>query len=86
MRLRELAPKARYREARTGAVHQAAVLTEYGMHLELPPGDWSNAAVHLIRETEARGTHTRLTGPKAVRVRPRAHRERIGMDLPMILR
>ncbi|MFD5120514.1 alpha-galactosidase [Streptomyces sp. NPDC058385] len=53
VRLRELTPEARYRDARTGAVHQATVLTGYGMHLDLPPGDWSSAAVHLIRETEA---------------------------------
>ncbi|WP_406315036.1 GH36 C-terminal domain-containing protein [Streptomyces sp. NBC_00118] len=53
VRLRGLTPEARYRDARTGAVHQAAVLTGYGMHLGLPPGDWSSAAVHLIRETEA---------------------------------
>ncbi|MFB7713303.1 hypothetical protein [Streptomyces sp. NPDC056105] len=42
-----------HRDARTGAVHQAAVLTEYGMHLDPPPGDRSSTAVHLIRETEA---------------------------------
>ncbi|MFE6956043.1 alpha-galactosidase [Streptomyces sp. NPDC057696] len=53
VRLRGLTPKARYRDARTGTVHRGAVLTEYGMHLDLPPGDWSSAAVHLIRETEA---------------------------------
>ncbi|MFD0031731.1 alpha-galactosidase [Streptomyces sp. NPDC127172] len=52
VRLRGLTPQSRYRDARTGAVHHAAVLTEYGMHLALPPGDWSSAAVHLIRETE----------------------------------
>ncbi|MCX4640974.1 GH36 C-terminal domain-containing protein [Streptomyces sp. NPDC058293] len=52
VRLRGLTPQSRYRDARTGAVHHAAVLTEYGMHLDLPPGDWSSAAVHLIRETE----------------------------------
>ncbi|MFF1395188.1 GH36 C-terminal domain-containing protein [Streptomyces sp. NPDC058287] len=52
-RLRGLPPRARYRDARTGAVHYAAVLTGYGMHLDLPPGDWSSAAVHLVREKEA---------------------------------
>ncbi|MGW6403121.1 GH36 C-terminal domain-containing protein [Streptomyces sp. NPDC055134] len=50
---RELTPKARYRDARTGAAHQAAVLTEYGMHLDPLPGDRSSAAVRLIRETQA---------------------------------
>ncbi|MGW6140435.1 GH36 C-terminal domain-containing protein [Streptomyces sp. NPDC055144] len=47
-----LTPKARYPDARTGAVNHAAVLTEYGTHLDLPPGDWSSAAVRLIRGTE----------------------------------
>ncbi|MEK0097100.1 GH36 C-terminal domain-containing protein [Streptomyces sp. A475] len=52
-RLRGLTPRARYRDARTGAVHHAVVLTGYGMHLDLPPGDRSGAAVHLVREKEA---------------------------------
>ncbi|WP_240654061.1 GH36 C-terminal domain-containing protein [Streptomyces sp. AcE210] len=53
LRLRGLTPMALYRDARTGTVHQAAALTEYGTRLDLPPGDRSSAAVHLIRETEA---------------------------------
>ncbi|WP_442812258.1 alpha-galactosidase [Streptomyces sp. NBC_00243] len=53
VRLRGLAPGARYRDARTGAVHHAAVLGEYGLHVDLPPGDWSSAALHLVREPEA---------------------------------
>nr|WP_189191437.1 alpha-galactosidase [Streptomyces albiflavescens] len=52
IRLRGLTPSARYREARTGAVHHAGVLGEYGFHLDLPPGDWSSTAVHLVRESE----------------------------------
>ncbi|WTH83107.1 alpha-galactosidase [Streptomyces sp. NBC_00828] len=53
VRLRGLTPGARYRDARTGAVHHAAVLGEYGLHVDLPPGDWSSAALHLVREPEA---------------------------------
>lgn len=53
VRLRGLAPGARYRDARTGAVHHASVLGEYGLHVELPRGDWSSAALHLVREPEA---------------------------------
>jgi alpha-galactosidase len=53
VRLRGLPPGARYRDARTGAVHHATVLGEYGLHLDLPSGDWSSAAVHLVREPEA---------------------------------
>ncbi|WP_406101923.1 hypothetical protein OG698_06165 [Streptomyces sp. NBC_01003] len=37
--------KTRYHDARTASVHHAAVRTAYGMHLDLPPGDWSSAAV-----------------------------------------
>ncbi|MFC9843606.1 alpha-galactosidase [Streptomyces sp. NPDC060223] len=53
VRLRGLTPGARYRDARTGAVHHAAVLAEYGLHVPLPPGDWSSAALHLVREPAA---------------------------------
>ncbi|MFE9864019.1 alpha-galactosidase [Streptomyces sp. NPDC005506] len=49
LRLAGLDPAARYRDARTGTVHSATVLREYGMQPELPPGDWASAAVHLIR-------------------------------------
>ncbi|MEU6761651.1 alpha-galactosidase [Streptomyces sp. NPDC046853] len=49
LRLGGLDPAARYRDARTGAVHSAAVLGRYGLHPELPPGDWASAAVHLVR-------------------------------------
>lgn len=49
LRLAGLDPTARYRDARTGTVHSATVLQEYGMQPELPPGDWASAAVHLIR-------------------------------------
>ncbi|MFD4230263.1 alpha-galactosidase [Streptomyces sp. NPDC058545] len=49
LRLAGLDPAARYRDARTGTVHSATVLREYGMRPELPPGDWASAAVHLIR-------------------------------------
>ncbi|WTX37181.1 alpha-galactosidase [Streptomyces sp. NBC_00658] len=53
VRLRGLHPGGRYRDARTGAVHHAAVLGEYGLHVDLPLGDWSSAALHLVREPEA---------------------------------
>ncbi|MET8329575.1 alpha-galactosidase [Streptomyces sp. NPDC005181] len=49
LRLAGLDPAARYRDARTGTVHSATVLREYGIQPELPPGDWASAAVHLIR-------------------------------------
>ncbi|MER5409764.1 alpha-galactosidase [Streptomyces sp. NPDC002769] len=50
VRLRGLTPSARYRDARTGAVHHSAVLGEYGLVLDLPVGDWSSTTVHLVRE------------------------------------
>ena len=53
VRLRGLTPGARYRDARTGVVHHANVLGEYGMRLDLAPGDWSSTAVHLVRVPEA---------------------------------
>ncbi|MEU3186101.1 alpha-galactosidase [Streptomyces sp. NPDC006923] len=53
LRLAGLDPDARYRDARTGTVHHAKVLTGYGLMTELPPGDWSSTAVHLVREPEA---------------------------------
>ncbi|MFH9862038.1 alpha-galactosidase [Streptomyces sp. NPDC017202] len=49
VRLPALTPGARYRDARTGTVHHATVLAEYGLHLDLPRGDWSSTAVHLVR-------------------------------------
>ncbi|MEU3298901.1 alpha-galactosidase [Streptomyces sp. NPDC006678] len=45
-----LDPAARYRDTRTGAVHHGAVLAGYGLMLELPAGDWSSTAVHLVRD------------------------------------
>ncbi|MFC9645134.1 alpha-galactosidase [Streptomyces mirabilis] len=50
VRPRGLTPGGRYRDARTGAVHHSTVLGEYGIDLELPAGDWSSTAVHLVRE------------------------------------
>ncbi|MFD4033286.1 GH36 C-terminal domain-containing protein [Streptomyces sp. NPDC058637] len=41
VRLRGLDPAARYRDARTGAVHHGAVLEDHGLALDLPPGDWA---------------------------------------------
>nr|BFD87795.1 alpha-galactosidase [Streptomyces sp. Xyl84] len=49
VRLRGLTPGARYRDARTGEVHHATVLAEYGFHPGLAPGDWASCAVHLVR-------------------------------------
>lgn len=48
-RLAGLDPAACYRNAATGAVHHASVLTGYGITAELPAGDWSSASPHLIR-------------------------------------
>ncbi|MGW4670798.1 alpha-galactosidase [Streptomyces sp. NPDC004324] len=48
--LRGLTPSARYRDARTGTVYDAAVLGEYGLVPDLPPGDWASTSLHLIRE------------------------------------
>ncbi|MFD7476688.1 alpha-galactosidase [Streptomyces sp. NPDC059837] len=50
VRPRGLTPGGRYRDARTGVVHHSTVLGEYGLDLELPAGDWSSTAVHLVRE------------------------------------
>ncbi|MFC7260036.1 alpha-galactosidase [Streptomyces lutosisoli] len=52
-RLCGLTPAARYRVARTGVVHHSTVLGAYGLRLDLPPGDWSSTAVHLVREPDA---------------------------------
>ncbi|MGW0908346.1 alpha-galactosidase [Streptomyces sp. NPDC002853] len=49
LRLASLDPAARYRDTRTGAVHSAAVLNDYGLRPELPQGDWASAMVHLVR-------------------------------------
>ncbi|MEU5087575.1 GH36 C-terminal domain-containing protein [Streptomyces sp. NPDC021356] len=49
MRLRGLTAGTRYRDSRTGEVHHATVLTEYGFHPGLEPGDWASRAVHLVR-------------------------------------
>ncbi|MFE7648485.1 alpha-galactosidase [Streptomyces phaeoluteigriseus] len=49
VRLPALTPGARYRDTRTGTVHHATVLTEYGLLLDLQRGDWSSTAVHLVR-------------------------------------
>ncbi|MYV55245.1 alpha-galactosidase [Streptomyces sp. SID3212] len=49
LRLAGLDPDARYRDARTGSVHSARVLTGYGILPELPEGDWASTAVHLVR-------------------------------------
>ncbi|MET9126871.1 alpha-galactosidase [Streptomyces sp. NPDC004528] len=48
--LRGLTPSARYRDARTGTVYDSAVLGEYGLVPDLPPGDWASTSLHLIRE------------------------------------
>ncbi|GAA2364370.1 alpha-galactosidase [Streptomyces cuspidosporus] len=49
VRLRGLVPGARYRDTVTGTVHHAAVLTGYGLDLDLPSGDWASTALHLVR-------------------------------------
>ena len=50
VRLGGLDPEARYRDVLTGEIHHASVLSGYGLTIDLPPGDWASAAVHLIRE------------------------------------
>lgn len=52
VRPRALTPGTRYRDTRIGTVHHATVLGEYGLPLDLPPGDWSSMAVHLVREMD----------------------------------
>ncbi|WP_406391152.1 GH36 C-terminal domain-containing protein [Streptomyces sp. NBC_00887] len=49
LRLAGLDPTARYRDVRTGTVHSATVLGEYGLLPDLPPGDRASTAVHLVR-------------------------------------
>lgn len=49
VRLRGLTPQARYRDVRTGDVHHATVLAEYGFRPDLPSGDWASSVVHLVR-------------------------------------
>ncbi|WP_198357548.1 alpha-galactosidase [Streptomyces fildesensis] len=49
LRLAGLDPTARYRDADSGSVHSAAVLTGYGLLPDLPHGDWASTAVHLVR-------------------------------------
>lgn len=41
--------EARYRDTRTGAVHEAGVLTHHGLALDLPRGEYASAVVHLER-------------------------------------
>ncbi|MER7680503.1 alpha-galactosidase [Streptomyces sp. NPDC096934] len=49
--LRGLTPSARYLDARTGTVYDSAVLGEYGLVPDLPPGDWASTSLHLVRES-----------------------------------
>lgn len=49
VRLRGLPAGARYRDTETGAVHYSTLLTQYGLHLDLPSGNWASTAVHLVR-------------------------------------
>ncbi|WP_434587851.1 alpha-galactosidase [Streptomyces sp. A5-4] len=49
VRLAGLEPGAVYRDAGTGTCHHATVLTDHGLPLELPPGDWASTAIHLVR-------------------------------------
>lgn len=49
VRLRGLPAGARYRDTETGAVHHSTLLTQYGLHLDLPSGNWASTAVHLVR-------------------------------------
>ncbi|MFD7681901.1 alpha-galactosidase [Streptomyces sp. NPDC060187] len=49
VRLRGLPPGTRYRDVASGTVHHATVLTEYGLDVDLPSGEWASAALHLVR-------------------------------------
>ncbi|MFD9542650.1 GH36 C-terminal domain-containing protein [Streptomyces sp. NPDC060022] len=61
-----LDPTARYRDLRTGTVHSATVLGEYGLLPDLPPGDRASTAVHLVRTPrQASRQETALTDRSA---------------------
>ncbi len=47
-----LPPGVRFRDTATGAVHHATVLTEYGLDVGLPSGDWASVLIHLERVPE----------------------------------
>lgn len=55
LRLRGLPPGVRLRDTGTGAVHRSTVLTEYGLDLDLPGGDWASALIHLERVPDDAG-------------------------------
>jgi alpha-galactosidase len=55
LRLRGLPSGARFRDTGTGAVHHATVLTQYGLDVALPSGDWASALIHLERVPDGAG-------------------------------
>jgi alpha-galactosidase len=50
--LAELPRDARYRDARTGTVYDAGVLTHHGLVLDLPSGEYASTVVHLERVSD----------------------------------
>ncbi|CAL9337509.1 Alpha-galactosidase AgaA [Streptomyces sp. enrichment culture] len=55
LRLRGLPPGVRFRDTERGTVHHATVLTEYGLDVDLPSGDWASALIHLERVPDGAG-------------------------------
>ncbi len=55
LRLRGLPSGVRFRDTGTGTVHHATVLTEYGLDVGLPSGDWASAVIHLERVPDGAG-------------------------------
>ncbi|CAL9337783.1 hypothetical protein SUDANB23_00213 [Streptomyces sp. enrichment culture] len=55
LRLRGLPSGVRFRDTERGTVHHATVLTEYGLDVDLPSGDWASALIHLERVPDGAG-------------------------------
>lgn len=53
LRLTELDPRSRYVERGTGAEHDGIALTEHGLPLDLPSGDYASTLIVLDRVPEA---------------------------------
>ncbi|MEV5181837.1 alpha-galactosidase [Streptomyces werraensis] len=55
LRLRGLPSGVRFRDTERGTVHHATVLTDYGLDVDLPSGDWASALIHLERVPDGAG-------------------------------